>query len=160
MSEFHDPYPNYEMMAHHDEATGKKIRKKLWRVFWLLLGVTIAEIIIGIYASDAGLSPLALKVIFITLTVFKAFYIVYTFMHLKEETRATKWIIIGPFTGFILYLIFMVTIGEGKYTKLHRLDGPIPDEQVEQMLEHNHKQKVEHSGDRQPVENHQQEPHK
>lgn len=136
MSEFHDPFPNYEMMAHHDEAHGKKIRRKLWNVFWLLLGVTIAEIFIGIKAADWGVSHTALKFIFIGLTIFKAYFIVYTFMHLGDEMRATKWIIIAPFTGFILYLIVMLTIGEGKYAKNNRLDGPIPDEQVEMMQSH------------------------
>ena len=34
MSEFHDVYPDYEGLAHHDETAGKKIRKKLWKVFW------------------------------------------------------------------------------------------------------------------------------
>lgn len=136
MSEFHDPFPNYEMMAHHDEAHGKKIRRKLWNVFWLLLGVTIAEIFIGIKAADWGVSHTVLKFIFIGLTIFKAYFIVYTFMHLGDEQRATKWIIIAPFTGFILYLIVMMTIGEGKYAKKNRLDGPIPDEQVEMMQSH------------------------
>lgn len=136
MSEFHDPFPNYEMMAHHDEEHGKKIRRKLWNVFWLLLGVTIAEIFIGIKAADWGFSHTLLKFIFIGLTVFKAFYIVYVFMHLGDETRWTKWVIIAPFTGFILYLLVMMTIGEGKYAKNGRLDDPIPDEQVEQMQSH------------------------
>lgn len=147
MSEFHDPFPNYEMMAHHDEEHGKKARKKLWRVFWLLLGVTILEILIGIYAQDI-LGPLKLKLIFIGLTLFKAYFIVYTFMHLGEETRWTKWVIIAPFTGFILYLIVMCTVGEGKYAKTGRLDDPIPDEKVQQMQEaaRHHSAGAEHGG--------------
>jgi caa(3)-type oxidase subunit IV len=135
MSEFHDPFPNYEMMAHHDEEHGRKARRKLWNVFWLLLVVTILEVLIGIFAQDT-LGKTALKFIFIGLTVFKAYFIVYTFMHLGEETRWTKWVIIAPFTGFILYLLVMMTIGEGKYAKHGRLDDPIPDEQVEQMQSH------------------------
>lgn len=130
MSEFHDPFPNYEMLAHHDEAHGKKARKKLWGVFWLLLGVTLIEVFVGIKAPDWDLSKTFLKVFFIGFTIIKAYYIVYTFMHLGEEERWTKWIIIAPFTGFILYLIFMMTIGEGNYAKVHRIDGPIPTEQI------------------------------
>lgn len=135
MSEFNDPFPNYEMLAHHDEEHGKKARKKLWAVFFLLLFVTIIEIFVGIKADDWGLSKLFLKIFFIGFTLVKAYYIVYTFMHLGEETRWTKWVIIAPFTGFILYLIVMCTVGEGKYAKTHRLDNPIPDEQVQQMHE-------------------------
>lgn len=122
MSEFHDPFPNYEVLAQHDEAHGIKARKKLWKVFWLLLIVTIVEVIIGLYAADLGFSTGLLKVIFIGLTIVKAFYIVYVFMHLGDEERWTKWMIIAPFTGFILYFIFMLTIGEGNYAKTRRFD--------------------------------------
>ena len=126
MSEFHDPFPNYEVLAQHDEAHGKKARKKLWRVFWILLGVTIVEVLVGLYAADnpGVMSPLFLKCFFIGFTIVKAFYIVYTFMHLGDEERWTKWMIIAPFTGFILYFIFMLTIGEGNYAKTRRIDAP------------------------------------
>lgn len=136
MSEFHDPFPNYEMMAHHDEEHGKKVRKKLWAVFFLLLVVTIIEIFVGIKADSWGLSKLFLKIFFIGFTLVKAFYIVYTFMHLGDEVRWTKWVIIAPFSGFILYLIVMMTVGEGKYAKEGRLDDPIPDDKVHALMNH------------------------
>jgi cytochrome c oxidase subunit IV len=145
MSEFHDPFPNYEMLAHHDEETGKKIRKKLWRVFWLLLAVTIIEVLVGIFAdsilpfSGTG-NKLFLKFFFIIFTLVKAAYIVYIFMHLGDEERWTKWVIIAPFTGFILYLLVMMTIFEGEYSKEHRLDAPIADEKVNQLED----QRLEH----------------
>jgi cytochrome c oxidase subunit IV len=120
--EFNDFQAPYETMAHHDEGTGKKIRRKLWNVFWLLLAITIGEVLIGLYLQEA-IGPLGLKIIFIGLTLFKAFYIVYTFMHLGEEARWTKWIIIAPFTAFILYFIVMLVAGEGGYNQHNRLDG-------------------------------------
>ncbi len=52
MSEFHDDYPQYEFMAHHSEEEGKVMRRKLWNVFWIMLAVTIAELIIGSFAKD------------------------------------------------------------------------------------------------------------
>ncbi|MDQ3109964.1 MAG: cytochrome C oxidase subunit IV family protein [Bacteroidota bacterium] len=126
MSEFHDPFPNYEVLAQHDEAHGKTARKKLWVVFWILLIVTVIEVVVGLYASSHPevLSPLFLKCFFIGFTIVKAFYIVYKFMHLGHEERWTKWMIIAPFTGFILYFIFMLTIGEGNYSYTRRLDSP------------------------------------
>jgi cytochrome c oxidase subunit 4 len=126
MSEFHDPFPNYEVLAQHDEEHGRKARKKLWRVFWLLLVVTIVEVMVGLYSADhpGKLSPVFLKCFFIGFTIVKAFFIVYTFMHLGDEERWTKWMIIAPFTGFILYFIFMLTIGEGNYSKTRRFDVP------------------------------------
>lgn len=135
MSEFHDPFPNYEVLAQHDEAYGKKIRKKLWGVFWLLLIVTLVEVFVGVKATDFGLSKVFLKCFFITFTVIKAYYIVYTFMHLGDEQRWAKWIIIAPFTGFILYLIFMMVIGEGNYARERRIDQPL---NMEQHVEQDH----------------------
>ena len=75
------------------------------------------------------MNPLFLKCFFIGFTIVKAFFIVYTFMHLGDEERWTKWMIIAPFTGFILYFIFMLTIGEGNYSKTRRFD--VPKEQTE-----------------------------
>ena len=136
MSEFNDPFPNYEMLAHHDEAHGKKARRKLWNVFWLLLVVTLVEVVVGIMAPDWGLSPLFLKFFFIGFTIVKAFYIVYVFMHLGDEERWTKWMIIAPFTGFIIYLIFMMTIGEGNFQKTRRIDEPMDTEKAVHAPEH------------------------
>lgn len=123
MSEFNDVYPDYEGLAHHDETAGKKIRKKLWRVFWLLLAVTLIEVVVGLYSADWHLSKLFLKFFFIGFTLLKAAYIVMVFMHLGDENKWTKWVILIPYATFIGYLIIMMTIGEGNYAKEHRLDG-------------------------------------
>jgi cytochrome c oxidase subunit IV len=125
MSEFHDDYPQYELMAHHSEEEGKIKRRKLWNVFWIMLGVTIVELIIGSYASKMGLldeerrSTLILKIIFIGLTIAKAFYIVYRFMHLGDEKKALKYSIIAPYTLFILYLVYII-VGEANYSLVHK----------------------------------------
>jgi cytochrome c oxidase subunit 4 len=123
MSEFHDVYPDYEGLAHHDETAGKKIRKKLWKVFWLLLAVTLIEVAVGLYSADWGLSKTFLKFFFIGFTLLKAGYIVMVFMHLGDENKWTKWMILIPYATFIGYLIIMMTIGEGNYTQHHRLSG-------------------------------------
>ncbi|NBU90687.1 MAG: hypothetical protein EBS12_04480, partial [Flavobacteriia bacterium] len=44
---------------------------------------------------------------FIILTVFKASYIVLVFMHLGDEKKALKYMILIPYFLFILYLIFI-----------------------------------------------------
>ena len=121
MSEFHDNYPQYELMAHHSEEEGGKIRKKLWRVFWIMLTVTLVELAVGFKAADLGVAGSSgLIIFFIGFTVVKAFYIVYAFMHLGDEKSAMKWMIIAPFSFFIVYLAFMVSVGEGSYSMKHR----------------------------------------
>lgn len=116
MSGFHDDYPSYETMALHDEATGKVVRKKLWRVFWIMLAITIVELIIGFMATDWNMSKVLLKVIFIGLTIVKAGYIVLSFMHLGDEVKPLKFSILVPFTVFVLYLVALVDLSEGSYS--------------------------------------------
>lgn len=125
MSDFHDDYPQYELMAHHSEEEGKIKRKKLWKVFWILLGVTIIELIIGSFAkewhllNDDRTSTLLLKIIFIGLTIGKAYFIVFSFMHLGDEKKALKYSIILPYTIFILYLVFIL-LTEAVYNGKHK----------------------------------------
>ncbi len=116
MSEFHDNYPSYEHLAAHSEEVGKTTRVKLWRVFWIMLAITIFELIIGFMAPNYGWTGTAwLKVLFITLTVVKAGYIVMSFMHLSHEVRFMKWAILLPYAIFMVYTIFIV-LDEGVYS--------------------------------------------
>ncbi len=117
MSGFNDGYPQYELMAQHDEEAGKGIRKTLWKVFWIMLAITIAELIIGFQAADWGLSKLLLKVIFISLTIVKAGYIVLSFMHLGGEEKSLRFAVLVPFIVLVLYLIMLVDLFEGNYAK-------------------------------------------
>jgi cytochrome c oxidase subunit 4 len=122
--EFHDDFPQYEFRDQHGEAEGKIQRKRLWRVFWYMLGITIFELALGSYAASKGFNKTALICIFISLTIVKAYFIVYSFMHLGHEVKSMKWIIIGPYTTFILYLVFMATVTEGNYSAIHKVSPP------------------------------------
>jgi len=110
--EEYEGYPNYEKMASHDDAHGKVIRKKLWMVFWIMLIVTLIELAIGAFANMEEINK---EYIFIFFTVAKAFFIVFVFMHLGDEKKALKYVIIAPYTLFIFYLAFMA-ITEGVYS--------------------------------------------
>jgi cytochrome c oxidase subunit IV len=92
---------------------------KIWMVFWLLSAVTIIEVILGIIKPESLVHNRVfgmklLNWIFIILTVYKAYYITWSFMHMDGEKkwfrRATVWT--GVF--LILYLSFIVLI-EGNY---------------------------------------------
>lgn len=133
--EFNDGYPSYETMASHDDAHGSQIRKVIWKVFAIMLAVTIVELIVGFKAEGWGLSKLFLKVFFIGFTLVKAGYIVLSFMHLGDEVKALKWVILGPFIVLVLYLVFMVDVGEGSYSKDHRT-----------VMDHNVVNAVHHGG--------------
>jgi cytochrome c oxidase subunit IV len=114
--EFHDDYPQYELMAHHSEEEGKKARRTLWNVFWIMLIITIFELIIGFMAPSRGWSgTLWLKTLFITLTIAKAAFIVMAFMHLKHEVKFFKYVVLVPYTIFMCYCIF-ICLNEGTYS--------------------------------------------
>ena len=116
MSEFNDDFPSYEHMAHHSEETGKTTRKTLWRVFWIMLAITIVELIIGSMAPEQGWSgTLGLKVLFIGLTILKAGFIVMAFMHLGHEKKFMKYCILVPYAIFMSYAIFII-LDEGVYS--------------------------------------------
>ncbi len=116
MSEFHDDYPSYETMAQHSEEEGKSTRKTLWRVFWIMLAITIFELIIGSMAPGHGWSgTLWIKVLFIGLTILKAGFIVMAFMHLGHEMKFMKYVVLLPYTIFMAYAIFII-LDEGVYS--------------------------------------------
>src|ERR1700751_3798025 len=138
--EFHDDYPQYETMYLHGEEEGKKIRKKLWRVFWILLGITLLELYVGFHATAWHLTGgIFLKVFFIFFTVAKAAGIVLVFMHLIDETKFFRYVILGPYTVFILYLIYIILV-EGTYTGYPEnntnLDNIYKQQQVDKRTEH------------------------
>lgn len=114
--EFHDDYPQYELMAHHSEEEGKKIRRTLWNVFWIMLAITIVELIVGFMAPGQGWTGATwLKVFFIVLTIVKAGYIVMAFMHLGGEVKFFKYVVLLPYFIFMCYTIFIV-LTEGTYS--------------------------------------------
>ena len=70
-------------IEHHDDH-GSMTKKKIWGVFWVLLGITAIEFFIALVLIPRGvLSHPVGNIIYIGLTLLKAFYIVAYFMHLK-----------------------------------------------------------------------------
>ena len=138
--EFHDDYPSYETMSNHGEEDGKKARKVLWNVFWVMLFITIFELIVGSLAPSKGWSgTLGLKVLFIGLTIVKAAAIVLWFMHLGHEVKFFKYVILIPYIIFIVYGAFIILV-EGDYSgkpgKFTRVDKIFIDQQ--QKLKQSH----------------------
>ena len=138
--EFNDNYPHYETMYQHDEAHGKQIRKKLWRVFWILLAITLLELFVGFNATKWHLTGgTFIKFFFIFFTIAKAAGIVLVFMHLIDETKFFRYVILGPYSIFILYLIYIILV-EGTYTGYPEnntsLDHIYKEQQKELRAEH------------------------
>ena len=107
--EFISPDIHHEHITHESEEKAHEglNTKVIWKVFWILLGVTIFEVSI----SFTSISRTILLYTFIGLTIVKAYYIVGFFMHLKFEKIPMIWSLLLPFV-LIVYLIF-IAIYEG-----------------------------------------------
>lgn len=84
-------------------------KKKIWNVFWILLGITCVEFAIALLiAPHYKNAAHFVNPIYIVLTLFKAFFIVAYFMHLKFERIGLALAIIVPIL-FIIGLILVLT---------------------------------------------------
>ena len=105
----------YKYAAHHSEEEGKKTRRMIWNMFWVLLVITSIEVTLGIVWKDFGINWWAVKMTFIVMTIAKAYFIVAYYMHLKYERSALQNTIIVPYALLALYLLYMV-FTEGTFT--------------------------------------------
>jgi cytochrome c oxidase subunit 4 len=100
--------------VHHadDHEHGETMTKaKIWKVFFILLAITCVEFFIALYLVPnhiGGMTYTVANPIYIILTLFKAFYIVAYFMHLKFEKLGLALAIIVPIL-FIIGLILVLT---------------------------------------------------
>ncbi|MCB0816593.1 MAG: cytochrome C oxidase subunit IV family protein [Flavobacteriales bacterium] len=110
-----DDIIEYSLDAHHSEEEGRKIRRTIWMVTLFLAVVTAVEVALGAFWKEwfPGAWHLV-KWTFIVLTLVKATYIVMTFMHLGDERRNIRALILLPYALFLLYLVF-IAIWESNY---------------------------------------------
>ena len=111
-----DDVIEYSLDAHHSEEEGRRIRRNIWMVTLFLAVVTTVEVTLGAYWKE-WFEPTAwntIKWIYVVLTLVKATYIVMSFMHLGDERRNIRAIILLPYALFILYLVF-IAIFESNY---------------------------------------------
>ena len=114
-----DDIIEYSLDAHHDEDTGAKLRKKIWQVTFILTFITAIEVALGSMIKQSSDYWMIIKWLFIGLTLVKAGCIVLSFMHLGDERKGLKYVILIPYFIFILYLIFvLITEGNAIFANL------------------------------------------
>ncbi|WP_273565784.1 cytochrome C oxidase subunit IV family protein [Maribacter halichondriae] len=91
----------------------KSNTQKIWGVLVFLTIVTAIEVALGILkpAALTGTSFLGMKLlnwIFIGLTLVKAYYIAWDFMHLRDEKSALRRAIVWTPIFLVLYLVFIL----------------------------------------------------
>jgi len=96
----------------------KTITQKIWGVLILLSIVTIVEVTLGITKPESLSGKLVgmkvLNWIFIILTIVKAYYITWDFMHMRDETPHLKRMVVWTAVFLICYLVFIL-LQEGGY---------------------------------------------
>jgi cytochrome c oxidase subunit IV len=109
-----DDIIEYSLETHHDEEHGKAIRKKIYFVTILLTVITAVEVMLGAFVKQNAESTtwIIVKWSFILMTLLKAGYIVMVFMHLGDEKKSLRNIILIPYFIFMAYLIF-ICLNEG-----------------------------------------------
>ena len=105
-----DDIIEYSLDVHHSEEHGKLLRKKIWKVTALLTAITALEVILGSQIKQSSDYWQVIKWLFIGLTIIKAAYIVLIFMHLGDEKKTLKYMILVPYFIFILYLIYIIIV--------------------------------------------------
>jgi hypothetical protein len=113
--------------------------QKIWGVLIFLTIITGIEVVLGIYKPGILMSPWMsefqgegffatlgnilfsgliymkpLNLIFIVLTIVKAYYITWDFMHMRDETKGLRRMVVWTGIFLILYLIFIL-LQEGGY---------------------------------------------
>ena len=109
----------------------KSNTQKIWGVLLLLSVITAVEVVLGIYKPDILMVPSiqafegglgatllniilspfiytkSLNLIFIVLTVVKAYYITWDFMHMRDETKSLRRLVVWTAVFLICYLDYI-----------------------------------------------------
>jgi cytochrome c oxidase subunit IV len=104
-------------MAHHPQhqhpdqlgAIPEAQTKGIWKTFGILVVLTAIEFLFAFVMEPSMLR----NSIFIILTLFKAFFIVAEFMHLKHETRSLILTVLIPMA--LLVWLTIALIAEGSF---------------------------------------------
>lgn len=105
-----DDIYEYSLDTHHTEEEGKRKRKTIWKVTLILSVITAVEVLFGAFIKQGSEAWHTIKIMFIIMTIVKAAYIVLSFMHLGDEKKALRGIILFPYLIFIIDIIVLLLI--------------------------------------------------
>jgi cytochrome c oxidase subunit IV len=80
--------------------------KAIWRTFWILLGITCIELVVGMFIAPRfpHTTKVWFNILYIIFTAAKAFYIIAEFMHLRHEIKNMIMTIAVPALLFIWFI--------------------------------------------------------
>lgn len=95
------------ILAHHHDvnsAESKAQVAKIWKVTGILALITIVEVIGGLYLYQY-VPKFVINGAFLLLTVYKSYFIVKVFMHLGDEVKWFRFIVLIPLILFVWFII-------------------------------------------------------
>ena len=101
------------VMQHHTDVNSTESKnqvKRIWKIFWILLVITVVEVIMGMFFSHAMPKGLV-NFFFLALTILKAGYIVAVFMHLGDEFKNFMTTVLIPLVLFVWFIIAFLADG-------------------------------------------------
>ena len=104
----------------------------IWKVFWILTVITTSEVTLAVmnYYNVWGVDPAThhnitkwLKFVYIGLTLLKAYYIVFAYMHLKDENKSFQMTL--GFLAIVLTYFVILMMNEGYHQNIIHFDFPV-----------------------------------
>lgn len=113
-----------EVTFHHEPRSDSV--KRIWKVFWILLIITLIELGIGVLMYLLNLPDdfrrLALKGTVTILSLAKAYFIVSVFMHLGDEIRNMIMTIVVPLLLFVWFIAAFILDGNSYKNLRNKFD--------------------------------------
>ncbi len=126
----------------------REAKKEVWRITLYLTVLTIVELALGfimMHWDEESFKRHLVKGIILVLMVWKAFYIVGYFMHLKHEIRNFVSTIVVPLLLFVWFIIAFLSDGNSyknlrnKYDLHHKEQSTIKADKTEEHETHEKK---------------------
>ena len=135
---------HHEGHGHEEKHTFD--RKAIARTFWILLGITCVELIVGMFiAPHFHNLKLMFNILYIILTGAKAFYIIAEFMHLKYEIKNLIMTIAIPALLFVWFIAAFLWDG-GSYNHLRNKYDAHHAEQSKKKVDGEHGKETQKPG--------------
>ena len=102
-------------LATDHSSYNNKGTKWIWNIFWVLLAITVVEITIGLVFRSKDISSTTMmwrNIVYLTLTFVKAGYILYSYMHLKDEVKFLQRVIVWPLVFLVYAVLIIFTEGD------------------------------------------------
>jgi caa(3)-type oxidase subunit IV len=116
------------VMAHHSDINSSESKaqvKKIWKIFWILLVITVSEVMMGMFLSHSMPKGMV-NFLFLLLTIVKAGYIVANFMHLGDEKKDFIVTVLVPLVLFVWFIIAFLYDG-GFWLDINKSNKTRPD---------------------------------